>query len=93
MVWKKILFEVRMTGAMVAQHDSSAGCESTIPSLMPYKHSHCILQICRWYLSFEQFRTVILPHSDFQTYTWLNLSILIGIIPHDSTLKHYFVEK
>ena len=32
MVWKKILFEVRKTGAMVAQHDGFAGCESTIPS-------------------------------------------------------------
>ena len=50
MVWKKILFEVRKTGAMVAQHISFAGCESTIPSLMPYKLSHCILQICRWFL-------------------------------------------
>ena len=45
------------------------------------------------FLSFEQFRKVNLPHSVFQTYTQLNLSILIGIIPHDSTLKHYFVEK
>ena len=55
MVWKKILFEVQKTGAMVAmvaQHDSSAGCKSTIPSLMPYKLSHCILQICRWFLEF-----------------------------------------
>ena len=41
------------------------------------------------FLSFEQFRKVTLPHSVFQTYTQLNLSILIGIIPHDSTLKHY----
>ena len=30
----------------------SASCESTIPSLMPYKLSHCALQICRWYLQF-----------------------------------------
>ena len=52
MVWKKILFEVRKTGAMVAQHDSFAGCESTIPSLMPYKRRHYILQICRWFLEF-----------------------------------------
>ena len=41
MVWKKILFEVLKTAAMVAQHNDSAGCESTIPSLMPYKLSHC----------------------------------------------------
>ena len=45
MVWKKILFEVLKTAAMVAQHNDSAGCESTIPSLMPYKLSHCALQI------------------------------------------------
>ena len=45
------------------------------------------------FLSFEQFRTITLPYSVFQTYTWPNLSILIGIVPHDSTLKHYFVEK
>ena len=93
MVWKKILFEVLNTAAMVAQHNDSAGCESTIPSLMPYKLSHCTVIICRWFLSFEQFRKVTLPHSVFQTYTRLNLSIFIGIIPHDSTLKHYFVEK
>ena len=47
MVRKKILFEVLKTAAMVAQHNDSAGCESTIPSLMPYKLSHCTLQICR----------------------------------------------
>ena len=93
MVWKKILFEVLKTAAMVAQHNDSAGCESRIPSLMPYKLSHCALQICRWFLSFEQLRKVTLPHSVFQTYTQPNLFILIGIIPHDSTLKHYFVEK
>ena len=93
MVWKKIMFEVLKTAAMVSQHKNSVGCESTIPSLMPYKLSHYALQICRWFLSFEQLRKVTLPHSVFQTYTWPNLSILIGIIPHDSTLKHYFVEK
>ena len=43
--------------------------------------------------SFQQFRKVTLPHSVFQTYTWQNLSILIGTIKHDSKLKHYFVEK
>ena len=97
MVWKKILFEVLEPAAMVAQrNDSSAGCESTIPSLMPYKHSHCTLQICRcffFFFTFEQLSNVTLPHSVFQTYTWRNISILIGIIPHDSTLKHYFVDK
>ena len=93
MVWKKILFEVLKTAAMVAQHNDSAGCESRIPSLMPYKLSHCTLQICSWFLSFEQLRKVTLSHSVFQTYTQPNLFILIGIIPHDSTLKHYFVEK
>ena len=36
MVWKKILFKVLKTAAMVAQHNDSAGSESTIPSLMPY---------------------------------------------------------
>ena len=90
MVWKKKPFEV---AAMVPQHKDSAGCESTIPSLMPYKLSHCALQICRWFFEFEQFRKLTLQHSVFQTYTRPNLSILIGIIPHDSTLKHYFVEK
>ena len=52
MVWKKILFEVLKTAAMVAQHTDSACYESTIPSLMPYKLSHCTLQICRWFLEF-----------------------------------------
>ena len=35
MVWKKILFEVLEPAAMVAQRNDSAGCESTIPSLIP----------------------------------------------------------
>ena len=35
MVWKKILFEVLKIAAMVAQHNDSAGCKSTIPGLMP----------------------------------------------------------
>ena len=35
MVWKKILFEVLKTAAMVAQHKDSAGSESSDPSLMP----------------------------------------------------------
>ena len=54
MIWKKILFEVLKTVkiAMVAQNNVSAGSESTIPSLMPYKLSHCALQICRWFLEF-----------------------------------------
>ena len=52
MVWMKILFEVLKTAAMVAQHNDSAGCESTIPSLMFYKLSHCALQICKWFLEF-----------------------------------------
>ena len=93
MVWKKILFEVLKTAAMVAHHNDSAGCESTIPSLMPFKLRHCALQICRLFLSFEQLRKVTSTYSIFQTYTRPNLSILIGIIPHVSTLKHYFVEK
>ena len=37
MVWKEILFDVLKTAAMAIQHNDSAGCESTIPSLMPYK--------------------------------------------------------
>ena len=85
---EKDIFEVLKIAAMVAQHNDSAGCESTIPSLMPYKHGQRA-----GFLSFEQFRTVTLPYSVFKTYTWPILSILIGIIPHDSTLKHYFVEK
>ena len=94
MVWKKILFEVPKTAAMVAQHNDSASCESTIPSLMPYKLSHCDLQTWRCFLeSFERFRKLTLSHQVFQTYTQPNISILIGIIPYDSTLKHYFVEK
>ena len=52
MVWKKILFEVLKTAAMVAQHNDSASCESTIPSLMPYKLSRCDLQIWRCFLEF-----------------------------------------
>ena len=44
-VSKKILFEVLKTAAMVAQHNDSAGCESTIPSLMHHKLSHYALQI------------------------------------------------
>ena len=39
MVWKKILFEVLKTAAMAIQHNDSAGCKSSIPSLMPYKLS------------------------------------------------------
>ena len=39
MVWKTILLEVLMTAAMAVQHNDSAGCESTIPSNMPYKLS------------------------------------------------------
>ena len=39
MVWKKILFEVLKTAAMAIRHNDSAGCESSIPSLMPYKRS------------------------------------------------------
>ena len=48
-VWfgRRYCLKYSKTGAMVAQQDSSAGCESTIPCLMPYKLSHCILQICR----------------------------------------------
>ena len=69
-VWKKkILQEVLKTAAMVAQHNDSASCESTIPSLMPYKLSHCALQICRWFLNFEQLRKVTLLHSVFKKYT------------------------
>ena len=70
-IWfgKKTLQEVLKTAAMVAQHNDSAACEFTIPSLMPYKLSHCALQICRWFLNFEQLRKITLPHSVFQTYT------------------------
>ena len=39
MVWKKILFEVLKTAAMAVQHNDSAGRESKITSLMPYKLS------------------------------------------------------
>ena len=53
MAWKKILFEVLKIAVLVIQHNDSAGCESTIPSLMPYKHGHRALQICRWFLEFE----------------------------------------
>ena len=52
MVKMKMLFEVLKTAAMVAQHNDSAPSESTIPSIMPYKFSHCALQICRWFLEF-----------------------------------------
>ena len=52
MSWKKLLFEVLKIAVMVAQHNDSAGCESTIPSLMPYKHGHSALQICRWFREF-----------------------------------------
>ena len=52
MPWRKILFEVLKIAVMVAQHNDSAGCESTIPSLMPYKNGHRALQICRWFLEF-----------------------------------------
>ena len=92
MIWKKILFEVLKTAPMVAKHNGSAGFESTIPSLMP-NLATALFKYADGFLSFKQFRTVTLPHSVFQTYTWPNLSILIGIIPHNSTLKHYFVEK
>ena len=53
-IWlgKNILFEVLKIAAMVAQHNDSAGCESTIPSLMPFKHGHRALKICRWFLVF-----------------------------------------
>ena len=78
---------------MVAQHNDSASSESTIPSLMPYKLSHALYKYADAFLSFEQFRKLTLSHQVFQTYTWPNLSILIGIIPYDSTLKHYFAEK
>ena len=52
MVWKKIVFAELKTAAMVAQHTDSADSELTIPSLMPYKFSHCALQICKWFLEF-----------------------------------------
>ena len=51
LVWKKmILFEEIQTTFMVAQHTDSASCESTTPSIMPYKPSQYALQICRWFL-------------------------------------------
>ena len=77
MVWKKILFEVLKTAAMAVQHNDSAGGESKIPSLMPYKLRS---KKCRWLISFEQLRKVTLPHSVFRTYTQPNLSLLISII-------------
>ena len=40
---KKILFEELKTAAIVAQHNEPVGCRSTIPSLMPYKLSLCLL--------------------------------------------------
>ena len=40
---KKILFEELKTAAIVAQHNEPACCMSTIPSLMPFKLSHCLL--------------------------------------------------
>ena len=43
MVLKKVLFEELNTAAMVAQHTDSVGSESSNPSLMPYKLSHCAL--------------------------------------------------
>ena len=61
--------------------------------LCPTNFATALYKYADGFLSFEQFRTVSLPHSVFETYTWPNLSILIGIILHDSTLKHYFVEK
>ena len=39
-----VVDEVLKTAAMVGQHNDSAGCESTIPGLMPYKLSHYALQ-------------------------------------------------
>ena len=52
MVWKKILFWVLNTAAMAVQYNDSAGYESTIPSLMPYKLSVALLKKCRWFISF-----------------------------------------
>ena len=79
---------------MVAQHTESVSSEFTISSLMPPKNlATALYKYANGFLSLEQFRKVTLPHSVFQTYTRPNLSILIAIIPHDSTLKHYFVEK
>ena len=46
------LFKVLKIAAMLAHNNDSVGCESTIPSLMPTKLSHCALQICRWFLEF-----------------------------------------
>ena len=40
---KKILFKEQKTAAIVAQHNEPAACKSTIPSLMPFKLSHCLL--------------------------------------------------
>ena len=90
---EKILFEVLKTAAMVAQHTESAGSEFTISSLMPHKFSHCALQICQWFLEFWTVQKSNLTTLSLSIYARPNLSILIAIIPHDSTLKHYFVEK
>ena len=38
-----VVDEVLKTAGMLGQHNDSAGCESTIPGLMPYKLSHCAL--------------------------------------------------
>ena len=87
MVWKKILFEVLKTAAMVAHHLQAVGLQS--PVECPTNLATAIYKYADGFSSFEQFRNVTLPHSVFHTDTQLNLSILIGIIPHDTTLKHY----
>ena len=48
---------------------------------------HALYKHADGFLNFEQLRKVTLPHSVFQTCTQPNLSILIGIIPHVSTLN------
>ena len=93
MVWKNILFEVLKTAAMVAQHNDSAGCETTIPRLMPYKLSHCALQICIWFLEFLTVQKSYLTTLSISNIYTAEPFIHVGIIPQDSTLKHYFVEK
>ena len=50
MVQKKILFEVLKTAATVAQNNDSASCESTIPSLMPYKLSAVLFKYADGFL-------------------------------------------
>ena len=93
MVWKKILFEVLKTAAMVSGHNDS----SVVVSLQsPVIFLTNLTSALYKYADFFQFS--IVQNSNFSSLCLSNIYmtvpfILIGIIPHDSTLKHYFVEK